>query len=122
MQPIQGMFDNAQDSETNGQDRQSEDHGSNEAEQLKGEKPGSPVRKITGLPRFIFSDSDLYRLCLLADSILCNKVNNHNRTKRYPIPAEHFEVVLFDVTHQKFNRENRNGKGDQHPGDENNQL
>ena len=43
-----------------------------------------------------------------------NKVYQHHRAKYNSVPAEEFEIVLFNVTHKEFNDYPRNRKGDSH--------
>ena len=70
----------------------------------RSEKIGSTLKFIHVLPVFLNN----------ADK---SQSQNQN-SKDNPIPAENFEIVFFNITHQKFDDENRNNKGDGHSKDE----
>ena len=42
------------------------------------------------------------------------EIENHNDAQHDAVPAEHFEIVLFDVAHQELNRQQRDGKRRDH--------
>src|SRR5699024_5284159 len=53
---------------------------------------------------------------LLCNYIFSYKISQNQNTQYDPVPAEHFEIVLADISHEKFDGQDGNHKGHQHTG------